>query len=94
MTAMQINAELFRTMGEIADDEGLMLKLLKYAKKLVAKKNDLALMTKEESFARVDEAKNRTNRLWPLRRQINFLLSVCETKKFPIFDPFFKTPYY
>ena len=57
MTAVQINAELFRTMGEIADDEGLMLKLLKYAKKLAAKKNDPTLMTKEEFFARVDEAK-------------------------------------
>ena len=44
-------------MGEIADDEGLMLKLLKYAKKLAAKKNDPTLMTKEEFFARVDEAK-------------------------------------
>ena len=57
MTAVQINAELFRTMGEIADDEGLMMKLLKYAKKLAAKKNDPTLMTKEEFFARVDEAK-------------------------------------
>lgn len=57
MTAMQINAELFRTMGEIADDEGLMLKLLKYAKKLAAKKADPTLMTKEEFFARVDEAR-------------------------------------
>ena len=57
MTAVQINAELFRTMGEIADDEGLMLKLLKYAKKLAAKKNDPTLMTKEEFFARVDVAK-------------------------------------
>lgn len=57
MTGVQINAELFRTMGEIADDEGLMLKLLKYAKKLAAKKNDPTLMTKEEFFARVDEAK-------------------------------------
>ena len=57
MTSVQINAELFRTMGEIADDEGLMMKLLKYAKKLAAKKNDPTLMTKEEFFARVDEAK-------------------------------------
>lgn len=57
MTAVEINAELFRTMGEIADDEGLMLKLLKYAKKPAAKKNAPTLMTKEEFFARVDEAK-------------------------------------
>ena len=56
MTAMQINAELFRTMGEIADDEGLMMKLLKYAKKLAAKKADPTLMTKDEFFAHVDVA--------------------------------------
>ena len=58
MTAVEVNAELFRTMGEIADDEGLMRKLLKYAKKLAdSKKSDSTLMTEEEFFARVDEAK-------------------------------------
>lgn len=57
MTAIQMNAELFRAMGEIAEDKGLMMKLLKYAKKLVAKKQDPTLMTKEEFFRRVDEAK-------------------------------------
>lgn len=62
MTAVQIHAELFRTMGEIADDEGLMMKLLKYAKKLAAKKNDPTLMTKEEFFARVDEAKKEPSK--------------------------------
>ena len=57
MTAIQLNAELFRTMGEIADDETLMAKLLKYAKKLAAsKKADPTLMTKEEFFAKLDEA--------------------------------------
>ena len=54
MTAVQINAELFRTMSEIADDEGLMMKLLKYAKKLAAKKNDPTLMTEEEFFAKLE----------------------------------------
>ena len=58
MTAVEVNAELFRTMGEIADDEGLMRKLLKYAKKLAdSKKSDSTMMTEEEFFARVDEAK-------------------------------------
>lgn len=50
-----MNAELFRTMSEIAEDEGLMMKLLKYAKKLVAKKSDPTLMTKEEFFAKLDK---------------------------------------
>lgn len=48
MTALQMNAELFRTMGIIAEDETLMAKLLKYAKKLAAKKEDPTLMTEEE----------------------------------------------
>ena len=52
-----MNAELFRTMGEIADDETLMAKVLKYVKKLAAQKNDPTRMTKEEFFRRVDEAK-------------------------------------
>ena len=33
-----MNAELFRAMGEIADDETMMAKVLKYVKKLAAKK--------------------------------------------------------
>jgi len=58
MTALQMNAELFRAMGEIADDETLMAKVVKYVKKLAAqKKADPTLMTKEEFFRRVDEAK-------------------------------------
>lgn len=56
---MQMNAELFRAIGEIADDEGLMTKLLKYAKKLAARKADPTLMTKEEFFRRMDEAKEQ-----------------------------------
>ena len=62
MTALELNAELFRTMGEIADDEGLMMKLLKYAKKLAAKKADPTLMTKEEFFAKIDQAEQQIAR--------------------------------
>lgn len=57
MTAMQLNAEIYRTMGIIADDEGLLKQALKYLKKLAAKKEDETLMTEEEFFARVDKAK-------------------------------------
>ena len=57
MTALELNAELYRAMGEIADDETLMAKVLKYVKKLAAtKKADPTLMTEEAFFARVDEA--------------------------------------
>lgn len=57
MTAMELNAQIWRDMAEIADNEMLMKQLAKYLKKLVAKKEDPTLMTKEDFFARVDEAK-------------------------------------
>ena len=38
MTTVQLNAEIFRSMAEIADDENLLKQALKYLKKLVAKK--------------------------------------------------------
>lgn len=51
-------------MGEIADDETLMAKVVKYVKKLAAQKQaaDPTLMTKEEFFARIDEAKKGPSR--------------------------------
>ena len=57
MTTIQLNAEIYRTMGVIAEDEGLLRLALKYLKKLAAKKQEETLMTKEEFFARVDKAK-------------------------------------
>lgn len=38
MTAFELNAELFRELSIIAEDEGLMKKAVKYLKKLTAKK--------------------------------------------------------
>ncbi len=57
MTAVQIYAEVLRELSTIVEDESLMTKVLKYIKKLTAKKPDPTLMTKEEFFARIDEAK-------------------------------------
>ena len=57
MTAMEVNTQIWRDIAEIADNESLMKQLAKYLKKLVAKKQDPTLMTKEEFFARVDEAR-------------------------------------
>lgn len=62
MTALQMNAELFRTIAIIAEDEGLMTKLLKYVKKLAAKKEDPTLMTKEEFFAKIERAEQQIER--------------------------------
>ena len=62
MTALQLNAELYRAMGLIADDETLMTKVLRYVKRLAAKREDPTLMTKEEFFANVDEALEQAKR--------------------------------
>ena len=56
MNALQLNAELYRTLGALAEDEKLLMKVLKYAKRLVAKKEDPTLMTKEEFFAMIDDS--------------------------------------
>lgn len=63
MTAIQLNAELYRAMGEIADDETLMIKVLKYVKKFAAqKKADPTLMTKEEFFDKIERAEKQIER--------------------------------
>ena len=62
MTAVQLNAEVLRAMSEIADDEALMSKLLKYIKKLSAKKEDPTLMTKDEFFAKIERAEQQIAR--------------------------------
>lgn len=41
MTALQLNAELFRELSIIAEDENLMKRAVKYLKKLTAKKQTM-----------------------------------------------------
>ena len=61
MTAVQLNAmntELWQSIGAIADSEPLMKRLTRYAKKLVKEREaDPTLMSKEEFFKMIDEAK-------------------------------------
>lgn len=60
MSASQLNTmntELWQSIGAIADNETLMRRLTRYAKRLVKEKKDSTLLTKEEFFANVDEAK-------------------------------------
>ena len=74
MTAIQMNAELFRELSIIAEDELLMAKMLKYAKKLTAKKADSTLMTRKEFFDRIDKAKaGRTYSMLPDENLTEFL---------------------
>lgn len=60
MTAVQIanlNAEIQRNLGALSEDETMLNRVAKYLRKLVKEKEDPTLMSKEEFFARIDEAK-------------------------------------
>ena len=46
MTATQLNAEILRNMSIIAEDENLLKRVAKYLRKLVAEKDNSALLTK------------------------------------------------
>ena len=59
MTAMELNAQIWRDIAEIADSELLMKQLAKYLKKLTAKKHDPTLMTKEDFFAKIEKAEQQ-----------------------------------
>ena len=60
MSTLELNAELYRVMAEIADNESLMTKLLKYAKKLATSaKEDPTLMTEEDFFAKLERAERQ-----------------------------------
>ena len=62
MTAVQLNAmntELWQSIGAISDNESLMKRLTRYAKKLVKEKEDPTLMTKEEFFAKIERAEKQ-----------------------------------
>lgn len=48
MTTLQLREELFREINPILDNEGLLLRLLKYARKLTATKADETLIDKKE----------------------------------------------
>ncbi|MBR6320216.1 MAG: hypothetical protein IKR50_07240 [Prevotella sp.] len=54
-----MNTELWQSIGAIADNESLMKRLTRFAKKLVKEKEDSTLMSKEEFFRRIDESKKQ-----------------------------------
>ena len=59
MTSVQLNAQIWRDMGILADSEPMMKRAAKYLHKLVAEKEDPTRFTKEEFFHRVDESKKQ-----------------------------------
>ena len=63
MTAVQLNAEILRNLGALAEDENMLKRVAKYLRKLVSEKEaDPTLLSKEEFFARVDEAREQIKR--------------------------------
>ena len=63
MTAVQLNAEILRNLGALAEDESMLRRVAKYLRKLVSEKEaDPTLLSKEEFFARVDEAREQIKR--------------------------------
>ena len=81
MTAVELNAQIWRDMAEIADSEPLMKQLAQYLKKLVAKKADPTLMTEEEFFAKLERGEEeyrqgKTYRMLPGESLDDFLKRV------------------
>lgn len=63
MTAIQLNAEILRNLGALAEDESMLKRVAKYLRKLVSEKGvDPTLLSKEEFFARIDEAREQIKR--------------------------------
>ena len=63
MTALQLNADIYRNLDIIAEDETMLDKVAKYVRRLAKQMTeDPTCMTKEEFFARVDESKAQYDR--------------------------------
>ena len=63
MATTPLNAEFYRNMSIIAEDEALTKKLMKYLRKLVAsKQEDPTQMTREEYFAKIERAEQQAAR--------------------------------
>lgn len=75
MTAVQLNnmnIELWQSIGAIADDEPLMRRLTRYAKKLVKEKQeDPTLMSEEDFFARIEEARKQPGKRFDSVEQLD-----------------------
>ena len=57
MTALQLNADIYRNLALLSEDESLLNKAAKYIRRLAKQlTDDPTCMTKEEFFARIDEA--------------------------------------
>ena len=60
MTAVQIanlNAEIQRNLGTLAEDETMLNRVAKYLRRLVKEKEDPSLMSKEEFVQKIERSK-------------------------------------
>ena len=57
MTALQLNAEIYQSLGVLSQDENMLRRAANYLKRLASElTQDSTLMTKDEFFSRVEEA--------------------------------------
>lgn len=75
MTAIQLNnmnIELWQSIGAIADNEPLMRRLTRYAKKLVKEREaDPTLMSEEAFFARIEAARKEPGKRFDNVKQLD-----------------------
>ena len=63
MTALQLNTDIYRSLGIISEDENVLRKAAKYLARLAKQMtDDPTCMTKEAFYARVDEARAKAAR--------------------------------
>ena len=76
MTALQLNAEIYRSLGILSEDEGMLKRAAKYLSRLAKQmtEDDPTCMTKEEYFAMLDQAeKGPRHRMLPAEDFTAFL---------------------
>ena len=57
MTALELNAEIYRSLGILSEDENMLKRAAKYLKRLAKELTyDSTCMSKEEYFAMLDRA--------------------------------------
>ena len=63
MTALQLNADIYRSLGIISEDESVLRRVAKYLTRVAKQmKDDPTCMTKEEYFAMLDRSKEQAKR--------------------------------
>ena len=62
MTTFELKSEMTQALGIIGNDKDLLQKALRSLRRLAKAKQDSTLMTKDDFFKRVDEAREQINR--------------------------------